>query len=147
MGIGDTQPLERALDAAILAPAAMQGIEGAIGFRLEKLRGRIFGRIDLNDIEALFAQRLCTARSRRKAYLAFRRAAAQQHSNTVVRRHGMPTRLISHSSSIPNFAPTCARTSSPNISRSAAVASPALMRKLQCISETCAPPRRKPRPP
>lgn len=39
------------------------------------------------------------------------------------------------------------RTSSPKASRSAAVAVPVLIRKLQCSSETCAPPRRRPRQP
>src|SRR5690606_5063665 len=59
----------------------------------------------------------------------------------------IPRRLISHSSSTPLAARTRRRTSSPRSSSSAAVASPVLIRKLQCLSETCAPPRRRPRQP
>src|SRR5262249_21014468 len=58
-----------------------------------------------------------------------------------------PRRLISHSSSMPLCAFTRARTISPSSSISAPVASPSLMRKLQCISETCAPPTLSPRQP
>src|SRR5206468_784930 len=59
----------------------------------------------------------------------------------------IPIRLISQCSSIPEFALTRSRTVSPSVSISCPVALPVLMRKLQCISETCAPPTRKPRQP
>src|SRR5690242_21504924 len=59
----------------------------------------------------------------------------------------MPTRLISHSSVMPDFSFTRLRTSSPKASRSAALASPVLIRKLVCFSLTCAPPIIKPRQP
>src|SRR2546429_8553951 len=59
----------------------------------------------------------------------------------------IPIRLISQCSSIPEFALTRSRTVSPSVSISCPVALPLLMRKLQCISETCAPPTRKPRQP
>src|SRR5215213_320112 len=59
----------------------------------------------------------------------------------------IPTRLISHSSSTPACSRTRRRTSSPSPSISAALARPWLIRKLQCISETCASPRRRPRQP
>src|ERR1700733_15442407 len=59
----------------------------------------------------------------------------------------IPSRLISQCSSIPEFCLTRARTVSPSVSISQAVASPVLIRKLQCISDTCAPPTRKPRQP
>src|SRR5215470_15886711 len=55
----------------------------------------------------------------------------------------IPIRLISQCSSIPEFALTRARTVSPSVSISWPVALPVLMRKLQCISDTCAPPTRK----
>src|SRR5205814_6231721 len=45
-------------------------------------------------------------------------------------------RLISHSRLIPEFSLTRRRTSSPNASRSAAVASPVLIRKLVCFSRS-----------
>src|SRR3954470_16100598 len=59
----------------------------------------------------------------------------------------IPIRLISQCSSIPEFALTRSRTVSPSVSISCPVALPVLMRKLQCISETCAPPTRRPRQP
>src|SRR6478672_3136753 len=147
MGIWDAQPFEQALHATVLAPAAVQGVEGAIDPCLEQLRCRVFPGIDLDDIEAFVAKRARTAGSRRKAHLPFRRTTAQQHSHARELAHGTPTRLISHSSSIPNVSFTRARTSSPTASISAAVASPELMRKLQCFSETCAAPCLSPRQP
>src|SRR6478609_7646967 len=54
----------------------------------------------------------------------------------------IPIRLISQCSSIPECALTRSRTVSPSVSISWPVALPVLMRKLQCISETCAPPTR-----
>src|ERR1700709_771245 len=59
----------------------------------------------------------------------------------------IPIRLISQCSSIPEFSFTRARTVSPRLSISWPVAAPVLIRKLQCISDTCAPPTRKPRQP
>src|SRR5205807_1223891 len=58
-----------------------------------------------------------------------------------------PIRLISQCNSIPEFCLTRSRTVSPSVSMSCPVALPVLMRKLQCISDTCAPPTRKPRQP
>src|SRR5690606_39715979 len=60
---------------------------------------------------------------------------------------GRPMRLISHCSSIPVLALTSARTASPSPSRSAAVASPVLIRKLACSGENIAPPNGLPRQP
>src|ERR1700722_16959619 len=59
----------------------------------------------------------------------------------------IPIRLISQCSSIPEFCFTRVRTVSPRVSISWPVAEPVLIRKLQCISDTCAPPTRKPRQP
>src|SRR4030095_5524296 len=59
----------------------------------------------------------------------------------------IPIRLISQCNSMPEFALTRSRTVSPSVSISCPVALPVLMRKLQCISEPCAPPTRKPRQP
>src|SRR5271155_5504025 len=58
-----------------------------------------------------------------------------------------PIRLISHSRSTPECCLTRCRTVSPSVSMSAAVAVPRLIKKLQCISDTCASPTRKPRQP
>src|SRR5262249_60821353 len=61
--------------------------------------------------------------------------------------HATPIRLISHSSSTPELSLTRRRTVSPSVSISAAVALPRLIRKLQCISDTCpAPALRPPHP-
>src|ERR1700688_4635198 len=59
----------------------------------------------------------------------------------------IPSRLISQCSSIPEFCLTRARTVSPSASISWPVALPVLIRKLQCISDTWAPPTRRPRQP
>src|SRR5207244_12292393 len=59
----------------------------------------------------------------------------------------IPIRLISQCSSIPEFALTRSRTVSPSVSMSWPVALPVLIRKLQCISDTCAPPTLRPRQP
>src|ERR1700691_3756047 len=59
----------------------------------------------------------------------------------------IPIRLISQCSSIPEFSFTRLRTVSPRVSISCPVALPVLIRKLQCISDTWAPPTRKPRQP
>src|SRR6202049_4795599 len=61
--------------------------------------------------------------------------------------HSIPILLISQCSSIPEFSFTRARTVSPRVSISWPVAVPVLIKKLQCISDTCAPPTRKPRQP
>src|SRR5262249_20329761 len=58
-----------------------------------------------------------------------------------------PIRAISHSRLTPEWASTLRRTASPSCSISAAVALPRLIRKLQCISDTCAPPLFNPRQP
>src|ERR1700723_4664856 len=76
--------------------------------------------------------------------------AAEQNGNALhdgTIPGSIPSRLISQCSSIPEFCLTRARTVSPSVSISQAVASPVLIRKLQCISDTCAPPTRKPRQP
>src|SRR3974377_1283634 len=58
-----------------------------------------------------------------------------------------PIRAISHSSLTPECSSTLRRTCSPRSSISAAVALPRLIRKLQCISDPCAPPLVNPRQP
>ena len=60
---------------------------------------------------------------------------------------GSPRRMISQSSVTPLRLATRARTVSPSRSMSSAEALPSLIRKLQCISETLAPPTRRPRQP
>src|SRR3982074_2254390 len=73
--------------------------------------------------------------------------AARMMRTSEPPHYAAPIRLISHSSSTPEFSVTRRRTVSPSASISPAVAPPRLIRKLQCISETCAPPRLRPRQP
>ena len=86
----------------------------------------------------------------RVALRAFRQTAARGVSPTIeasarIRSaSATPMRLISHSSSTPLVSRTRRRTSSPSASMSAAVAAPRLIRKLQCMVDTSAPPMRKP---
>src|SRR3979411_429083 len=70
--------------------------------------------------------------------------AAEENGNPHQLR-SIPIRLISQCSSIPECSFTRERTVSPSISISCPVALPVLIRKLQCISDTCAPPTRRPR--
>src|SRR3984885_11207491 len=72
--------------------------------------------------------------------------AAEKNGNPH-QRCSLPIRLISQCNSIPEFSFTRARTVSPSVSISCPVASPVLIKKLQCISDTCAPPTRRPRQP
>src|SRR3977135_2896139 len=72
--------------------------------------------------------------------------AAEENGNPHQFR-SIPIRLISQCNSIPECSFTRERTVSPSISISCPVALPVLIRKLQCISDTCAPPTRKPRHP
>src|SRR5689334_12862916 len=108
--------------------------------------GEVGAGIDLDHIVSFVAERLRTRTSRDEANVSFRRTAAKENCDP---RHcaGRPMRLISHSSCTPNFSLTRARTSSPSASMSPALASPVLIRKLQCFSETCAAPCIRPRQP
>ena len=70
-----------------------------------------------------------------------------RNGSTSLPGRNSPTRLISHSSRTP-LAPARAPAPSRRAVRGrAAVAAPVLIRKLQCISETMAPPIRRPRQP
>ena len=53
MGIGDAKRLQQALDAAVLAVAAMQGVEADIGPELGEARGDVAADIDAGDAVAL----------------------------------------------------------------------------------------------
>ena len=79
MGVGDAHQFEQALHAAILAPAAMQRIEHSIRLCGREPRRQIVGRIDLDDIEAFFAQRVRASPPRHEADFALRRTAAKKY--------------------------------------------------------------------
>ena len=151
---------EDALDVAVLAPAAVQRVEQDIGLlRLDRLeQGRqVAGR-----------RRWSRPRSRppSRPPRNWRRCSAKPRAPPTDRPSGprrascllsvldprfrppaRPMRLISQTSSTPLRSRTRRRTSSPSASMSAAVALPVLMRKLQCFSDTMAPPLRRPRQP
>src|SRR5262249_19728496 len=107
----------------------------------------IVAGVDFDGVEAFLAQGLDHAASRRQRYFAFGGTPAHQDRDAVVRAHDIPTRLISHSSAMPDLALTRARTSSPSASISAALLSPVLLRKLQCFSLPWAAPTINPRQP
>src|SRR5512146_2509882 len=152
MGVGQAQHLEHALDGAVLAAAAVQGVEDDVGRRrkLGDEPAEIARHIDAFHLVAQPLERRGAFASRYQRDLALGGPAAHQHGNAAAHRaasNGTPTRRISQSRATPLDARTRARTSSPSASRSAAVASPVLMRKLACFSETIAPPRLRPRQP
>src|SRR5260221_4328407 len=156
MVIGDAEELEDALDRAILAAAAVQRIEDDVGTRPQRFdqRGEVARHIDRAHGVAALRQRGGAFLAARQRDLALGRPAAHQHGDALLHDtasltpgNGRPTRLISQSRTMPEFSKTRRRTSSPRPSRSAAVALPVLMRKLACFSETCAPPRVRPRQP
>jgi hypothetical protein len=79
MGVGNGEPLEQALDAAVLAPAAVQGVEDDVGLRGRQRRREIRRGVDLDDLESLSPQRSRALATRRERYLALGRMAAHQH--------------------------------------------------------------------
>src|SRR5712672_502635 len=174
MAVGNGQDLEQALDGAVLARPAVQQIEGYVRL-CGRERGRhVAVDVDAGDPIALALERIRAGLAGAQRDLALRRPAAHQHRDVFGHdlssriacpppacgggnsqhpgparntAHASPMRLISHSSSTPEFSFTRVRTVSPNVSISAALALPRLIRKLQCISETWASPATSPRQP
>src|SRR6266702_2817195 len=147
MGIGEAHQFQQALYGAIFAETAMQGIEHRIRLCLEQLLAGIVAGIQRAGVKAFLAQRLDHAASRRERDFPFGGTPTHQHGDLAelgvchgaAPRPGVtPTRLISHSKAMPDLSLTRLRTSSPKASRSAAVASPVLIRKLVCFSLTWA---------
>src|SRR5207237_10811507 len=101
---------------------------------------------DMPEPEVGFRQCLtqCLSRCDRDQPLL---VGAAEQNGVFHQPRSTPIRLISQCSSIPEFALTRSRTVSPSVSMSWPVALPVLIRKLQCISDTCAPPTRRPRQP
>ena len=153
MRVGDAEQLEHALDAPSSPKRPCSALKTTSGARVERAQQR---RDVAADVDA------CRRRSRRRASacaharpldqrdLALGRPAAHQDRDalhaaaSVTPPAGTPMRRISHSQRRRRtVSRTRRRTSSPRPSMSAAVALPVLIRKLQCFSETCAPPRRE----
>ena len=63
MGIGQPHPFEQPLNAAVLAPAAMQAVENHIGSKIRQTRTKVGTGVDLDDFEVPLAQRrgACTS--------------------------------------------------------------------------------------
>src|SRR5215813_6663217 len=176
MRVGHRQHLEHALNAAILAILAVQGVEhddrtAATRRPQEFDQGpQVAFDLEFDDLVTTLAQPLGASLAAHQRHLALGRPAAHQdrdltrHPSAPLRtgpsaplrtgpsaplRTGpsAPMRRISHSNWTPHFSRTRRRTSSPSASMSAALAPPRLIRKLQCLSETCASPMRSPRQP
>ena len=147
MRIGNAHQFQQALHRAVLAEAAMQSIEDSIGVGAKQLIAGIVTGIHHHRIEAFFRQSLHHAAPGGQRDVAFGGASTHQHGDAVEAHAASPTRLISHSSSTPDFSRTRLRTSSPNASISAAFASPRLIRKFACFSLTWASPILRPRQP
>src|SRR6056297_3212237 len=78
MGVGDAHPFQQALDAAILAPAAVQGVENDVGFDLGQALREVGAGIDLDHVISLAAQRLGAALTRAERHLALGGGATHQ---------------------------------------------------------------------
>ena len=143
--------LEHALDAAILAVAAVQRVEDDVGppRRARRCGAEIGADIDRRcTSKPASRSAACTAAPDDEADLALGRdaAVAGPRRGSCVRirpaRPGRPMRLISHSSATPTRAPARgARTSSPSASRSAAVALAGVDQEVAVLLATPAPRR------
>ena len=116
VGVGEPHHFQEALDAAVLTPAAVQGVEADIGLQLGERRGQIAIDVDARDAKALALQRVGAFPAGRQRHLALGRPAAHEDSD-VLRRHcaasrasegpvswpgiGSPMRMISQSSVTP----------------------------------------------
>ena len=72
MRIGNAQPFQNALDAAILAPTAMQGVETDVGFDFGQAHGQIGAAIDLDHLISCRPQGIgaCAPRDKRNLPLS-----------------------------------------------------------------------------
>src|SRR6185437_2322047 len=146
MAVRNAEDLEQALNRAVFAGPAVQHVERAVGLERAQRHGDLAVDVDGADLVAANAlQRIGAGRARPQRHLPLRRPSAHQDRDVFHRARSIPILLISHSSSMPELAFTRARTVSPKVSMSAALALPRLMRKLQCNSDTCASPTFRPR--
>ena len=76
MGVGDREPLEDALDAAVLAPAAVQRIEGDVGPEPGQHLRQVRAGVDFDDLKSLLPQRSRTLATRHERYVTLGRTAA-----------------------------------------------------------------------
>uniref|UniRef100_A0A0N4ZGW4 LigA n=1 Tax=Parastrongyloides trichosuri TaxID=131310 RepID=A0A0N4ZGW4_PARTI len=96
VGVGNLQRLKDALDAAVLAPFAVQGVEDHVGLQRGQHLGQIAPGVDARDLGHLPFQGVRAAATRGQRDLAFRRQAAHQDSDmegVQGRTHGDIRRL------------------------------------------------------
>src|SRR5262245_22743548 len=169
MRVGNGEDFEDALQRAVLPRPAVQHVECHIRVDGRQHRGDVAADIDAGDAIAAPHQGVGTGLAGAQGDLALGGPASHQNGDVLAHRarprltncsiasrsgvasrtgrYATPIRLISHSSSTPEFSRTRLRTVSPSVSMSAALALPRLIRKLQCISDTCASPTLRPRQP
>ena len=154
MGVGHAQQLEQALDRAVLAEAAVQRVEDRVGARLERAQqiAEVAPDVDRQRRRSRFwrsafgaARRRSTARPRARPTVrpSGRRRAC---SSARLLRQAARRRCAGSPSASVDAASPRARAGAP--SRRAPRCrrrwrSPVLIRKLQCFSETMAPPQRE----
>ena len=92
MGVGDAERLQHALDAAILAEAAMQRVEADVGAKLGELGRHVAPDIEAAHAVALRFERLGAGLAGAERDFPFRRPAAHQHRDVglCVRHESSP---------------------------------------------------------
>ena len=83
MGVGDLQGLQDALDAAVLAPFPVQGVEDHVRLQGGQHLGQVATGVDVGDLGAQAFERGAALLARRQADLAFGRKAAKQQGDMV----------------------------------------------------------------
>ena len=83
VGVGDAQRLQHALDAAVLAPLAVQGVEADVGLQLGQHLGEVAAGVDAADLGAQPLQGVGALAAGDQADLALGREPAQQDGDVV----------------------------------------------------------------
>src|SRR5436305_6170917 len=144
LGLG---PVKRQLDGPDARRARFEWVlERARMLQQHLGSGFMYSVIGIPEPQFRIRQRLMHRLSTSDRYEALFVGAAEKDGNPH-QFCSIPIRLISQCSSIPEWSFTRLRTNSPRLSISRALELPVLIKKLQCISETCAPPTRNPRQP
>ena len=83
MGIGDGQGLQHPLHAAVLAPGAVQGVEGGVRLDPRQDLGHVAPGVHFADLGAQSSQGVGAGLARHQRYVAFRRKAAHQDGDVA----------------------------------------------------------------
>ncbi len=92
MGIGDAQPFKDALNAAILTPATVQGVENHFGLDVQQTRDEVVAGIDLDHLISGFPKGVCAFAPRHKRHFPLCGKPTHQNRHTGAR----PARLARH---------------------------------------------------